>query len=170
MLTSLPPPFTHVLGSLWFPLLLNFSSRIPPMIQDAPGNDVNKAEWTTLSKICINAHKMGLLSPYTRDTTHPPNRLTKITVMLLHWCMTPQNLIPLGIITSYFSNFLFWLGICFTLWIVSCTPLGHDFQNLSHLHNPEVLCFLLIFSPILICNSCPATLPIIAWSLYNQYS
>lgn len=63
MLTSLPPPFTPVLGSLWFPLLLNFSSRIPPKILDAPDNDVHKAEQSTLSKVCISAHKMGLLPP-----------------------------------------------------------------------------------------------------------
>lgn len=63
MLISLPPPITCVLDSLWFPLLLNSSSKIPSIIQDAPGNDVHKAEQNTWSKVCISAHKMGLLPP-----------------------------------------------------------------------------------------------------------
>lgn len=94
----------------------------PPMIQGAPGSDMHKDEQTTLSKVCISAHKMGLLPPYTRDITHPPNRLTKITVMLLHWCMTPQNFVhhasPLGIITSYFFKFLILTG--YLLYSLDC--------------------------------------------------
>lgn len=151
MLTPLPPPFTGVLGSLWFPSLFNFSSRIHPKIQDARGNDVHKAEQTTLSKVCISAHKIGLLLPYTPPTLPrlaDQNHNHAFTVMYdtTEFC---SSHITFWHYHSYFSNFLFCLGICFTLWIISCTLFGHEFQNLSHLHNPEGLWVLLLFSPIL---------------------
>lgn len=132
---------------------------------------------TKLNKLleaCISAQKMGILPSYTRDISPLQTGWTKSQTVLLHQYMTPQNFVhhtsPFGIITFHFPNFSFYLGACFTLWIIFCTPLGHDFQNLSCLHNPEGLCFLLIFNPNLISRGCPFTLQIIECSVHDQYS
>lgn len=73
MLITFPSPFTPVLANCvgFFSLLLNFFNWIPSIIQNPAGNEVHEAEQTTWRKLCISAHKEGLLPPYVRGIMTP---------------------------------------------------------------------------------------------------
>lgn len=91
------------------------------MIQDPPGNEVRKAEQTALSKACISARKKGLLPRYLKgimpsikadqNHTHTFSLLCDTT----EFCSSSPMYIPFGVITAHFSNFFFYLEICFIL-------------------------------------------------------